>query len=125
MVKDIELGKVVPETTSENQILDSKSQIITAAQSLNIPSSEGKTIKSTELGELTDIIPEPEKKKSFLGIQIWFLQVVFASICMGAGQFLYASNFSKHGIMGTGFIGPIPMVLLIIMRLGMQLKERQ
>ena len=31
-----------------------------------------------------------------------------ASISMGVGLFIYAINFSKFGIMGAAFIGPIP-----------------
>lgn len=51
-----------------------------------------------------------DEKPSIFCIKIWLLKTLFASIFMGLGLFLYAVNFSHKGLMAQAYIGPIPLL---------------
>ena len=36
---------------------------------------------------------------------------------MGVGLYIYATNFSKYGIIANAFVGPIPLILLLIWKM--------
>jgi len=86
-----------------------------------------KTDKMEKL-EIEDIKPvekEPVvEKPTIMGCHTWVLKVVFASICMGVGQFIYATNFSYIGTQGTGFLGSIPLAILVLFKLILAIKNK-
>mmetsp|Transcript_11641 Transcript_11641/g.19671 ORF Transcript_11641/g.19671 Transcript_11641/m.19671 type:complete len:82 (+) Transcript_11641:302-547(+) len=43
---------------------------------------------------------------------------------MGVGQFIYATHFSSIGFLGTGFIGPLPLVLLTLFKIAIALRNK-
>lgn len=43
---------------------------------------------------------------------------------MGIGLYLYASNFSKLGIIANGFVGPIPLIILVIWKFSIAAHNR-
>jgi hypothetical protein len=53
-------------------------------------------------------------KPSFLGVKLWIYKCFFASICMAFGNYIYATKFSKDGIIAVGYLGPLPLALLFI-----------
>mmetsp|Transcript_19120 Transcript_19120/g.32594 ORF Transcript_19120/g.32594 Transcript_19120/m.32594 type:complete len:104 (+) Transcript_19120:238-549(+) len=65
-----------------------------------------------------------EEKPSLLGCQAWVLKVVFASICMGVGQFIYATHYSDMGIKGSGFLGPVPFIVLVLIKVAVSVKNK-
>ena len=55
---------------------------------------------------------------------MWVIYGILAAMSMGVGQYIYAVNFSKYGIIGTGFIGPVPLLLLIIFKLSFAIRNK-
>lgn len=43
---------------------------------------------------------------------------------MGTGAFIYATNFSKYGIVGTGILAPGPFTMCLIIRTYQEVKFR-
>ena len=43
---------------------------------------------------------------------------------MGLGQYIFAQHFSDEGIMATGYVGPVPLVLLILFKLYFAIRNK-
>eukprot|EP00355_Strombidium_rassoulzadegani_P003296 CAMPEP_0168614938 /NCGR_PEP_ID=MMETSP0449_2-20121227/4242_1 /TAXON_ID=1082188 /ORGANISM="Strombidium rassoulzadegani, Strain ras09" /LENGTH=315 /DNA_ID=CAMNT_0008655653 /DNA_START=170 /DNA_END=1117 /DNA_ORIENTATION=- len=43
---------------------------------------------------------------------------------MGVGQFFYAVNFSSFGMLGIGFIGPLPFVIIVAFKVALACKTK-
>ena len=54
----------------------------------------------------------------------WITVSLLAGACMGTGSFIYASNFSKYGVVGVGIIGPGPVLYCGLIRLYLELRFR-
>lgn len=53
--------------------------------------------------------------------KLWVLLGVSAGLCMGSGQFIFASNFSKYGFKSNGLFGPGTLILCIIAKLTLEI----
>ena len=88
-----------------------------------------------------DLIPEEEKaeelKKSIENLENemksggvcgqncgWILYCLVAGACMGCGAFLYATNFSEHGMIAVGIIGPVPFLVTFLIRVSLEIRYR-
>jgi hypothetical protein len=47
-----------------------------------------------------------------------------AAVTMGIGQFIYAVYFSGAGIIGAGVLGPVPLILLILFKLQIAIRNK-
>ena len=46
----------------------------------------------------------------------WISAALMAGACMGTGAFIFASNFSDYGIIGTGILAPGPFIMCLATR---------
>ena len=57
------------------------------------------------------------KEQGFFGKNCgWITSCFLAGLCMGTGAFIYASNYAKYGIFGTGLTGPINVVFYTLFK---------
>ena len=47
-----------------------------------------------------------------------------AGACMGTGAFVYAPEYAKYGLAGTGILGPGTFVLFLLWRLALEIRYR-
>jgi len=43
---------------------------------------------------------------------------------MGLGQYIQATNFTEIGIIGTGYLGPLPFILLIVFKMFIAIRNK-
>ena len=66
----------------------------------------------------------PEQKPKIGCIPIWVLKGAGAALTMGVGQFIFAVYFSGNGIIGTGVLGPVPLIFLILFKLQIAIRNK-
>lgn len=96
--------------------MEDKTTAVASVPSTATPNKTGEVEGKSEDLQRSDKKIEDKDRPSIAGCQIWILKVFIASLIMGCGQFLYATNFSNKGWIGTGFIGPIPVIWLILLK---------
>jgi len=47
-----------------------------------------------------------------------------AALTMGVGQFIYAVYYSGDGLIGSGVLGPVPLILLILYKLKIAIQNK-
>lgn len=53
-------------------------------------------------------------RPSFLGVKLWIYKCFAASLFMAAGNYIYATKFSKDGIIAVGYLGPLSFIVLSV-----------
>ena len=43
---------------------------------------------------------------------------------MGMGAFIYGTNFSEHGLVAVGIVGPVPCLMCLVIRLSVEIRYR-
>jgi hypothetical protein len=121
------LNKPKGEQDEENnaiEMTDRKVEVTEIQDDQKIGTSDGPielADNSTATGDKSTKIEESKVVKTeapeILGIKVWFLKVLFASLSMGVGQFLFAIKFTKYGVLGSGLVGPVMLIALILVKI--------
>ena len=67
---------------------------------------------------------EEEKEVACSPNCYWVSCGLGAGACMGTGAFVYAPEYAKYGLAGTGVLGPGTFVLFLLWRLALEIRYR-
>ena len=125
-VQEIEIQKVAQEPqkladknleSSVDKPKNEESQMNTVRTLTNEKDDKAQQQKEDILKRI-DALEKELKSGGFCGKNCsWILFSLLAGMCMGTGSFIYASNFSEHGIAATGILAPAPVIMCLIIRL--------
>ena len=54
----------------------------------------------------------------------WITSCILAGLSMGTGAFIYASNYAKYGLEGSGVLGPGPCIVFALVKVFRQVYFR-
>ena len=67
---------------------------------------------------------EEKDKPNFLCIKRWVAWAILAMSSMGTGQYLFATKFSQEGIIATSYVGPVPFLFCIFLKVYLAIRTK-
>jgi len=86
--------------------------------------SQKEDVKDTDAKKDATKEKDEKEKPSWRHTCYWVSLALLAGFNMGTGSFIYASNFSGLGIVGTGTYAPGGFLFYVLVKIGMLIKSR-